>query len=119
MILISTIPLTFAWILLAFSQSFALICVGFGIIGFCMGLKESPTLTFVSEISEPSIRGALSTAGLFTHQTGFLIVFGLGLVFSWRQIALVCALFPISCFVSVLFVSQLPHFCYEFSWFDF
>lgn len=107
MILISTIPLTIAWILLGFAQSFPLICTGFAIIGFCMGLKESPTLTFVSEISEPSIRGSLSTAGLLTHQTGFLVVFGLGLVCSWRQIAFVCALFPISCFISVLFVSNV------------
>lgn len=122
MILVSTVPLTLAWILLGFSQSFPLICTGFAVIGFCMGLKESPTLTFVSEISEPSIRGALSTAGLFTHQTGFLIVFGLGLVFSWRQIALICALFPIFCFVSVLFVSwstwiRFDFFCAHF-WFS-
>lgn len=108
MILVSTIPLTFAWILLGFSQSFPLICMGFAIIGFSMGLKESPTLTFVSEISDANIRGALSTAGLLTHQTGFLVVFGLGLMFSWRQIAFICALFPISCFVSVLFVSPWP-----------
>lgn len=105
MIWIATIPLTISWLMLGFAQSFPLICICFSISGFCMGLKESPVLTFVSEISEPSIRSALSAAGLLSHQTGFLIVFGLGLIFPWRQIAFICALFPLSCFVSVLFVS--------------
>lgn len=47
MILVASIPLTFAWIMLGFAQSFPLICIGFAVIGFCMGLKESPALTYV------------------------------------------------------------------------
>lgn len=100
-----TIPLTITWILLGFAQSFPLICIGFTIVGFCMGLKETPAITYVSEISEPSIRGAMITMALLSHQAGFLVVFGFGMIFSWRQVAFICALFPFSCFVTVLFVS--------------
>lgn len=106
-LLLLTIPLTITWIVLGFAQSFPLICVGFTLIGFCMGLKETPAITYVSEISEPSIRGAMITMGLLSHQAGFLVVFGFGIIFSWRQVALICALFPLSCFVTVLFVRTL------------
>lgn len=106
-LLLLTIPLTITWIVLGFAQSFPLICVGFTLIGFCMGLKETPAITYVSEISEPSIRGAMITMALLSHQAGFLVVFGFGMLFSWRQVALICALFPFSCFVTVLFVSPL------------
>lgn len=63
--------------------------------------------SYVSEISEPSIRGAMITMALLSHQAGFLVVFGFGMLFSWRKVALICALFPFSCFVTVLFVSKL------------
>lgn len=105
-LLLLTIPLTITWIVLGFAQSFPLICIGFTLIGFCMGLKETPAITYVSEISEPSVRGAMITMALLSHQTGFLVVFGFGMLFSWRQVALICALFPFSCFVTVLFVSS-------------
>lgn len=46
-LLMLTIPLTITWIVLGFAQSFSLICIGFTIIGFCMGLKETPAITYV------------------------------------------------------------------------
>lgn len=46
-LLMLTIPLTITWIVLGFAQSFTLICIGFTIIGFCMGLKETPAITYV------------------------------------------------------------------------
>lgn len=45
-----TIPLTIAWIMLGFAYSFPIICVGFATIGFIMGIKEAPSITYVSEI---------------------------------------------------------------------
>lgn len=49
-ILLVTIPLTITWILLGFARSFSVICIGFAVMGFCMGLKESASITYVSEI---------------------------------------------------------------------
>lgn len=49
MMLIS-IPLFFAWVMLGFAQSFPIICFGFVLLGFCMGLKEAPVKIYVSEI---------------------------------------------------------------------
>lgn len=104
-IMMVTIPLTAAWIMLGFAQSFPLICVGFTIIGFSMGLKEAPSITYVSEISEPSVRGMMSTIAVMSYNFGIFIVLGLGLALSWRQVAWICAIFPFSCLMAVLFVS--------------
>lgn len=47
---------------------------------------------------------------LLSHQTGFLVVFGFGMLLSWRHVALICALFPFSCFMTVLFVRNFFSF---------
>lgn len=49
-ILLVSAPLAFTWIMLGFVNSFPLICFGFVLLGFCHGLKESPALTYASEI---------------------------------------------------------------------
>lgn len=49
-ILLVSGPLAITWIMLGFAQSFSLICLGFVLLGFCHGLKESPSLTYASEI---------------------------------------------------------------------
>lgn len=49
-IMLVTIPLIVVWIMLGYAQSFPVICLGFMLLGFCFGLKESPSLTYVSEI---------------------------------------------------------------------
>lgn len=46
-ILMVTIPLTMSWLVLGFADSFPIICICFAAIGFCMGLKESPSITYV------------------------------------------------------------------------
>lgn len=43
-IMMVTIPLIISWVTLYYSQSFPIICLGFLLLGFCFGLKESPTL---------------------------------------------------------------------------
>ncbi|XP_031634375.1 facilitated trehalose transporter Tret1-like [Contarinia nasturtii] len=107
-ILFVTIPLAITWIILGLSHSFPLICVCFAMIGFCMGLKEAPSVTYVSEISEPMVRGPMSIIAVMCYNFGVFIVTGLALTLSWRQIALVCALFPCSCFLAVLFIPESP-----------
>lgn len=103
-ILALTIPISIAWIVLGFAQSFSVICVAFAVIGFCMGLKEAPANSYISEICEPSIRGTMLIIGLILYQIGMLSVFSFGAIFPWRTVAFVCALCPLASFVAVIFV---------------
>lgn len=71
-----------------------------------MGLKEAPSITYISEISEPSIRGTMYAIGLILHQIGYLLVFAFGAVLPWRTVAFICALCPLASFAIVIFVSK-------------
>lgn len=54
--------------------------------------------------SEPSVRSTLASMTVFAYTFGFFIVMGLGAVFSWRQVSLICAVVPVCCLIAVLFV---------------
>lgn len=49
---------------------------------FCLSL-----FSYVSEISEPSVRGVMCTIALMSYNFGILIVLGCGLVLPWRTVA--------------------------------
>lgn len=61
-------------------------------------------LQFFHKISEPSVRGMMSTIAVMSYNFGIFIVLGFGLMLPWRQVAFICALFPFSCLMAVLFV---------------
>lgn len=50
----------------------------------------------------------MSTIAVMSYNFGIFIVLGLGLTLSWRQVACICAIFPFSCLIAVLFVPESP-----------
>lgn len=46
----------------------------------------------------------LSGLSIMSFNFGILIVYGLGAILPWRQVAFVCAAFPIACLVAIYFV---------------
>lgn len=56
--------------------------------------------------SEPSIRGFLSACAGISSSMGIFMVFSLGSLFSWRQVALICAIIPITTMIAVFFVRE-------------
>lgn len=71
-------------------------------------------LQFFHKISEPSVRGMMSTIAVMSYNFGIFIVLGFGLMLPWRQVAFICALFPFSCLMAVLFVIYLRLFTPQF-----
>lgn len=45
--MVVSVPLLASWIMLGFSQSFPIACFGFLVLGLCMGLNETPSITYV------------------------------------------------------------------------
>lgn len=45
--MVVSIPLLISWIMLGFSQSFPIVCLAFLVLGLCMGLNETPSITYV------------------------------------------------------------------------
>lgn len=60
-------------------------------------------------ISEPAYRSIMMTFTIIAYNCGIFIILTLGMVFSWRQVSLICALFPFCALIAVVFVIFL-HF---------
>lgn len=100
------IPLIAAWLMLYATTSLSMTFIGIGLLGLSVGLMEAPILTYLSEISEPSIRGILMAFSGISATTGIFAVFLLGSLLSWRTVALFCALIPLMTLIAVFFVSS-------------
>lgn len=65
MILVNITPLV-GWLMTGLSHSVTMLYISNAIMGLGIGFMEAPVLTYVGEISQPSIRGML-TAYTGTH----------------------------------------------------
>ncbi|PSN58216.1 hypothetical protein C0J52_05971 [Blattella germanica] len=88
MILVN-IPHLIGWLMFYFGNSVELLYVASVIMGLGVGFMEAPIITYVGEISQPELRGVLTSYSVST----------------WRMAALISAFVPI---VTVLAISQVP-----------
>ena len=58
--------------------------------------------------SQPSIRGILTATSSIAVTLGFFIVFFLGSMTAWREVASVCVFVPIVAMILICFVSFNP-----------
>uniref|UniRef100_A0A1B6CRE8 Major facilitator superfamily (MFS) profile domain-containing protein n=1 Tax=Clastoptera arizonana TaxID=38151 RepID=A0A1B6CRE8_9HEMI len=109
--LIVNIPHIIGWLMLYSASSIFTMYAAAVIMGLGVGFMEAPIITYVGEISEPTLRGILTSyAGLFVS-LGFVVTFTLGSLAHWQQAALISCLVPI---VTVVAISQVsdgwPHY---------
>ncbi|XP_028172431.1 facilitated trehalose transporter Tret1-like [Ostrinia furnacalis] len=102
---IVNVPHFVAWILMYYSWNLPMLFIANGLLGFGTGLMEAPINSYVGEITEPSIRGALCTVTQFCTAIGVMLMYLLGNVSYWRTAALICLIAPV---VSMLFVLLIP-----------
>lgn len=60
---------------------------------------------FIFRRSEPSVRGILTACAGISATTGIFLVFLLGSLLAWRDVALICAFVPAVTMIAVCFVS--------------
>ncbi|KOB65398.1 Sugar transporter [Operophtera brumata] len=99
------IPHLIAWVLMYNAWNLPSLFIANGLLGFGSGVMEAPINSYVGEISEPSIRGALCTVTQLFSSVGMFVIYFLGTVVSWRQAALICLAAPISSMLLVLLTS--------------
>lgn len=103
--LIVNIPHIIGWILFYSASSLFVIYVAIVIMGLGVGFMEAPIITYVGEISEPRFRGILiSYAGLFVTM-GFVLIYTLGNIATWQQVAGLSCIVPI---ITIIAISQVP-----------
>ncbi|CAH1636007.1 unnamed protein product [Spodoptera littoralis] len=102
------IPHVVAWLLMYYAWDVPSLFIGNALLGIGTGIMEAPSVTYVGEISDPSVRGILTTLTNGFTSTGMFVAYLLGTVLPWRQAALVALTVPLTTMVLVLFVPETP-----------
>ncbi|CAH2261865.1 jg25446 [Pararge aegeria aegeria] len=102
------IPHLMAWIILYFAWDVPSLFLGNALLGLGTGVMETPTCTYIGEISDSSIRGLLTTLIYSFASLGVFFSYLLGTIMSWRQAALVSIAVPLATMALMLFVPETP-----------
>lgn len=68
----------------------------------------SPDTFFIYNFSHPSIRGMLLAFSNISANGGVFTMYLLGSITTWRNVAIICLIFPISTAIAICFV------CYRY-----
>ncbi|XP_041983033.1 facilitated trehalose transporter Tret1-like [Aricia agestis] len=102
------IPHLIAWLLMYLAWDVPSLFIANALLGIGTGIMEAPSITYVGEITDPSVRGTLTTLTNCFTSAGMFIAYLLGTVLPWRQAALVSLAAPIATMALVLFVPETP-----------
>ncbi|KAF4072539.1 hypothetical protein AMELA_G00264020 [Ameiurus melas] len=87
-IMISVIPSTVGFVMMANANEWLLLLLGRLFTGIAAGISASSIPVYVSEISNPGVRGALGATPQAMIVFGGLVLYALGLVLPWRWLAI-------------------------------
>ncbi|XP_028168529.1 facilitated trehalose transporter Tret1-like isoform X1 [Ostrinia furnacalis] len=102
-------PFFVAWLIFHFSTSTAHLYAALFLTGLAGGLLEAPVLTYVAEITQPHLRGALTATSTMSIIFGVFTQFLFGSLLYWRTIALINIIFTVLAVVALCFVPESPH----------
>ncbi|KAL1116672.1 hypothetical protein AAG570_005144, partial [Ranatra chinensis] len=102
------LPFLAAWLLLHFAPNVISMYIGGAIMGLAVGCTEAPILTYVGEISEPRLRGVMTSYAQLFGALAYVALYALGSLLDWRTTALVCAAVPIVTFIAITQVPETP-----------
>ncbi|XP_059062307.1 facilitated trehalose transporter Tret1 isoform X2 [Achroia grisella] len=103
------IPFFVAWLLFHYASTTAYLYGALILTGLAGGVLEAPVLTYVAEITQPHLRGALTATSSLCIILGVFTQFLFGLFLYWRTVALVNIVFTILAVVALCFVPESPH----------
>lgn len=78
------------------------------VMGFSIGFMEAPTLSYVGEIAQPHLRGALASFTSVYISVGMLLMYIMATFTDWRTAAAISTSVPIITFVAISQVGQFP-----------
>ncbi|XP_055309425.1 facilitated trehalose transporter Tret1-like [Sitodiplosis mosellana] len=107
MILIN-FPHLIAFYLFYYSSSVWKVFIANILLGFGSGFMKAPCSTYISETSEVSLRGVLVSMTTMAITVGPLIIFSVGNLTPWRNIALYCCAVQIFTTIVLWFIPESP-----------
>lgn len=97
-----------AWVMVGFAPNLGILIAGRVLSGLCSGLQGPLGPVYVSETSEPRLRGLLLSGISLAIAVGILISHVLGTWLSWRVAAHILSTFPILCLFFCLLAPESP-----------
>lgn len=88
-IMLLVVPYTLGWCLVALAVNPAMLLAGRVVHGLCIGATFIAGSTYIIELPDTAVRGALAALPSLVLSTGFILTTGLGLVLRWYEIAIV------------------------------
>ena len=110
-----TVPFITGWILLLIPQPLNLTSPGWFyagrlLTGFGGGAFALASPIYISEIAEPSIRGALGSLMQFQLTLGVLFINGVGALIDWVTLTGICIVFPAILAGMMIFMPESPYY---------
>ncbi|CAL4189242.1 unnamed protein product, partial [Meganyctiphanes norvegica] len=107
---IIVLPFVLGWLLVGLADSFSLLLVGRIFLGLCLGGVSVAAPTLIGEITSPHIRGICGATFQLMATIGVLYVYSIGVLISWRWLALACLPIPILFGIGTFIFRKSPTF---------
>ena len=84
---LAAVPSFIGWTAIAMTYNYPVTLIGRILGGFAAGMGANPGVVYISEISDPHIRGALNSFCPLMAAFGMLLAYATGAIMSWRLAA--------------------------------
>ena len=98
-------PFLLGWVLICFGNGITVLYVGRLLTGFGGGMVTVVSPMYIAETCPKELRGMLGSGVQLSITLGILLVYALGVSFSWRNLAMVGIVIPI---VAIFFAMRIP-----------
>ncbi|KAG2469651.1 solute carrier family 2, facilitated glucose transporter member 6 [Polypterus senegalus] len=109
-IMLSAIPSVVGYAIMAAAQNFWMLLLGRFLTGVAGGITASSIPVYVSEISNPKLRGRLGSCPQMTAVFGSLALYALGLALPWRWLAVAGEVPALIMLILLCFMPESPRF---------
>ncbi|CAH0767746.1 unnamed protein product [Bemisia tabaci] len=110
-LLILMAPLSIlSWTLVYLGTSVTAVCVARVLQGFQCGIASTVVPLYLSEISEPQVRGAINTIPAVAVNIGILFCYTAGPYVSYKTLTTLCIILSIPYAVTVYHIPESPYF---------
>lgn len=98
-------PFLLGWVLICFGNGLAVLYLGRFLTGLGGGMVTVASPMYIAETCPKELRGMLGSGVQLNVTLGILLVYALGVVFTWRNLAMVGIVIPI---VAIFFAMRSP-----------
>lgn len=109
-LIILSLPLMAFWFFIFFGQTYCHVLIARFIGGWTASGIQGGVILFVSEIANDEIRGRLGAVATFSRNVGLLVSYILGAYLEYREIPVVCIIFPILFVILFTLMPNTPRF---------